>query len=371
MAGVLARNNAQRNPKRTASTASALMIGVALVSFVSIFASSATASIDQIFADQLGADFLVSNESFGPIPLSLGDDLRDRDELGDVAALRFPGNITLEDGTEDRLSGVSIPEIATLVDLQVDEGDITGLGPGEVFVQAERADQDGIAVGDTVVFDTPDQDAVSLTVAGLFEDAGGFVGAAYLTSESQFSELFSSPDQVVLASAADGTEVGVARTAVEGVIAAYPGLQVQDQSDIREQVQGQIDGLLNLLIGLLMLAVVIALIGIVNTLALSIFERTREIGLLRAIGMTRPQVRSMIRWEAIIVAVFGALLGVAVGSFLGWAMVASLPDLPVLEFPAGRLVLYVVFAALAGVVAAILPARRASRMDVLAAVTAE
>lgn len=370
VAGTLARNNARRNPKRTASTASALMIGVALVTFVSVFSSSAIASVDRVFEEQLSADFLLSSESFGPVPLSVAADLRDREEVADVASQRGVGPIRLESGDETNLTGVTLPAMLANADLQELTGDLATLGGGEVFVKEGEAQRRGLAMGDTVTFDTPQVQDVTLTVAGTFRDEGDFA-SDYLVTTDQWDEVLSGPDSAVFARVADGAEADEARAAIEEVLTAYPGIQVQDQSDLREMVRSQVDQLLNLLIGLLMLAVVIALIGIVNTLALSIFERTREIGLLRAVGMTRPQVRTMIRWEAVIVAVFGAVLGVAVGAFLGWAMVTAVPDLPVLEFPAGRMVVYVVLAGLAGVVAAILPARRAARLDVLEAVTTE
>lgn len=370
IAGVLARNNAQRNPKRTASTASALMIGVALVTFVSIFSSSAVASVDQLFAEQLGADFLISSTSFGPIPRAAADDLRGVEGLTDVASQRGFGPIEFEDGSADTLTGMDFPEMIRNADLQVTEGDLATIGAGEVFIKADRAARDNLAVGDTVTFKTPKVDSVTLTIAGIFEDAGDF-STPYLVDADQWDEVQNGADVAIFARLAESADAATVKAAVEISLETYPGLQVQDQADLRQQVRSSINTLLNVLIGLLFLAVFIALIGIVNTLALSIFERTREIGLLRAVGMTRTQVRTMVRWEAIMVAVFGALLGVTLGAFLGWAMVTAIPDLPVLEFPVLRMVIYVIFAAAAGVVAAILPARRAANLDVLRAVATE
>lgn len=370
VAGRLARNNAQRNPKRTASTASALMIGVALVTFVSIFSSSAVASVDQLFAEQLGADFLINNTSFGPIPRDAAAALREVDGLTDVASQRGFGPIEFADGTADSLTGMDFPEMTRNADLQVTEGDLTTLGDGQVFIKADRAARDELSVGDTITFRTPKVTSVTLTVAGIFEDSADF-STPYLVDADQWDKVQNGADVGIFARLAEGADAETVKAAVAAELEAYPGLQVQDQADLRQQVRSSINTLLNVLIGLLFLAVFIALIGIVNTLALSIFERTREIGLLRAVGMTRQQVRTMIRWEAIMVAVFGALLGVSLGAFLGWAMVTAIPDLPVLEFPITRMIIYVIFAAMAGVVAAILPARRAARLDVLAAVTSE
>jgi putative ABC transport system permease protein len=161
-----------------------------------------------------------------------------------------------------------------------------------------------------------------------------------------------------------------ARAAVDPIVADYPSVTMQNQSEFKEQVAGQIDQLLGLVFVLLMLAVVIAVIGIINTLALSVFERTRELGLLRAVGMGRRQVRRMIRWESIIIAVLGAVLGLGVGAFFGWAAVSAMKDIGVdrLDLPFARLMIFVLGAFFAGIVAAIFPARRAARLNVLAAI---
>jgi len=180
-------------------------------------------------------------------------------------------------------------------------------------------------------------------------------------------------DQVVLAKTAPGVSAARAHRAAQAVTKAFPNVKLQDQAQLRATQARQIDQLLGLITALLGLAILIALFGIVNTLALSIFERTHEIGLLRAVGMARRQVRGMIRWESVIIAVFGAILGTAVGAFFGWAMVHALHSqgITVLAFPGRQLFLYVVLAGLAGVLAAVLPARRAARLDVLAAITHE
>jgi putative ABC transport system permease protein len=164
-----------------------------------------------------------------------------------------------------------------------------------------------------------------------------------------------------------------ARTDIERVTDRYPNVELRDQTEIKERSAADVDQLLGLVTALLGLALVIALLGITNTLALSVFERTRELGLLRAVGMARKQTRSMIRWEAVIISLFGALLGIAVGILFGWAFVSALNDQGITEFavPFGQLIIYVVFAGLAGIVAAIPPARRAARLNVLEAIASE
>ncbi len=369
--GRLARNNADDNPKRTASTASALMIGVALVTFVSIFAASATASVNVLFTEQLGSDFSVSPAGFGPsgVPPGLSADLQERPELGAVSPARSVA-ARVEDATE-YVMGVNGDEIEQLVALDVLEGSTDGLAGG-VLVHEERARADGLEVGDAVSvgFDGAD---LSLDVVGIFANKD-LIGTDLVTDTATLADAGASgTDYFVFADAAEGVDATTARAAVDEVADGFVGVQVQDQVELRESMRDQVDTLLNLIIGMLALALVIALIGIVNTLALSVFERTREIGLLRAVGMTRTQVRAMVRWEAVIVSVFGAVLGVAVGAVFGWSLVTASAEagLEVLEFPTTRLVVYVVVAAVAGVLAAVLPARRAARLDILRAVTTE
>jgi putative ABC transport system permease protein len=179
-------------------------------------------------------------------------------------------------------------------------------------------------------------------------------------------------DTSVLVAKADGVSVADARAAIERVTAEYPTAKLQDQTEYKQAQAAQIERVVNLVYVLLALAVLIALLGIANTLALSIFERTRELGLLRAVGMTRRQLRSMVRWESVIIALLGAFLGLAIGLFSGWAMVTAVADEGArLQLPAGQLAAVALIAALAGMVAAVLPARRASRLNLLAAIATE
>ena len=180
-------------------------------------------------------------------------------------------------------------------------------------------------------------------------------------------------DSFVYIKLAPGVSLDEGRAAVAVVTDAYPNADLQDKTEFADSIVGQIDQLLNLVYVLLLLAVVIALIGIANTLALSIFERTRELGLLRAVGMTRRQLRSAVRWESVVIAVMGTVLGLVIGAFFGWALVASLRSegFTDLTIPVGQLVVVVVLAAGAGVLAAVPPARRAARLDVLAAISSE
>ncbi len=370
--GRLARNNAGHNPKRTSSTASALMIGVALVTFVSIFAASATASVNQLFTAQLGADYTLSPSGFGSlIPSGMTPDLQELDETGAVSPIRF-AQFGPTDGGTAPIVGVVPDAISDLVDLGVTDGAMADLAGGGVAISAALATEDGIGIGDEVTGTFLNAGEQTLSVVTVFTNTD-LTGSDLVVSLDTLQELNGDVfDAFIFVNVADGGDAATTRAAIEGLLEDYPNVQVQDQTELTQSLRDQVDSLLNVMIGLLGLALVIALIGIVNTLALSVFERTREIGLLRAVGMTRRQVRGMIRWESVIVSVFGATLGLVVGAFFGWAVVTALgDDLPVLEFPAGRMVFYLVGAAIAGVVAAILPARRAARLDVLRAVTTE
>ncbi|MBW3662878.1 MAG: ABC transporter permease [Actinobacteria bacterium] len=375
VSGRLGRGNAARNPRRTASTASALMIGVALVTFVSIFAASATASVSRLFNEQLGADLTVQSASgFTPIPPGFAAALRELDAVGAVTPVR---SATIRiDGVEGRSNiGAADPvAMPSLIEIGVVEGELADLTtPDTVLLHEDFAAAEDLVVGDDLDVAFTTGATTTVEVVGIYANEELAAGPLLVSLETLERHVEGAFDLIVVADAAEGVEVEDARVAIGAVANDFPGVVVRDQAQLREQSQEQVDQLLNIMIGLLMLALIIALIGIVNTLALSVFERTREIGLLRAVGMERRQVRRMVRWEAVIVAVFGAVLGVTVGAFFGWAVVTSLADegLPVLEFPVGRLLVYVIVAALAGVLAAVFPARRAARLDVLEAVTTE
>ena len=209
-----------------------------------------------------------------------------------------------------------------------------------------------------------------MEIVALYHDDALFNSGYIITLDDYGANAADDLDSLVLAKRAKGVSDQAARAAVAPILADYPSVELQDQAAYKKQVAGQIDKLLLFVVILLLLAVLIALIGIVNTLALSIFERTRELGLLRAVGMARRQLKRMIRWESIIITILGAVLGLGVGAFFGWAAVSAMGDIGVdrLSLPAFRLVMFVVVAGGAGVVAAIFPARRAARLDVLDAI---
>jgi putative ABC transport system permease protein len=369
----LGRANASTNPKRTASTAAALMIGLALVSMVSILASSIKASSSAVIDETLRADFIVSPQSFTAAGFSpqVARALEQRPEVGAAAAMRI-GEFRYDNRTRF-LTAVDADDIGDVVSLGVASGRLEDLTDGGVFVHVDVAQDLNLDVGDTIDMEFPATGAQSQRVDGLFEE-DTVIGSQFLISQQTYRENFSQNlDDMVFVTAAPGVSASDARAALDDAIQQWPNVTLEDQTGFKESQAGQIDQLLGIVTALLGLALLIALLGITNTLALSVFERTREIGLLRAVGMTRRQARSMIRWEAMIVSVIGALMGLAVGTFFGWALVTALESEGIthLVVPGGELVLYLVIAAIAGIIAALPPARRAARMDVLQAIATE
>jgi putative ABC transport system permease protein len=373
MPGVLARDNAMRNPKRTASTAAALMIGVGLVAFILIFWSSATDSIRGVVNKGFVGDFVVqSNAGFdGGLPPSVATQIRALPEVATVAETR---NVVAEvDGNGAFMLAVNPQTFGTLADLQLQDGTLDALaGTGTIAVYDQTAKDKGWAVGDTVPVTFPATGPQELTVVATFGEQN--IGGTYLiglpTAEANTAVQV---DNSVYVKLAPGVSPDAGRKAIETVTDAYPNAQVQDKVEFADSIVGQVTSLLLFVIVLLLLAVVIALIGIANTLALSIFERTREIGLLRAVGMTRTQVRSAVRWESVIMALLGTALGLVIGLFFGWALIRALADqgFDTFSVPIPLLVLVVVVAFGAGVLAAVFPARRASNLNVLAAISSE
>jgi putative ABC transport system permease protein len=212
----------------------------------------------------------------------------------------------------------------------------------------------------------------SMEVAGIFQE--NRIAGDYVVGLGAYRTLFASDlGQFLMLKSAPGTPLSEARRAVDRVVEDFPNVKVRDQAELREEQERQVDQLLGLVTALLALAIVIALLGIVNTLALSVIERTRELGLLRAVGLSRRQTRSMVRWESVIIALFGGVLGLGVGALFGCALVAALADegLGELAFPMRRLVVFLALAGIAGILAAVGPARRAARLNVLEAIATE
>jgi putative ABC transport system permease protein len=373
--GTLARENSRRRPRRTAATASALMIGVAVVSMVAILASSLKQSITEQITQNFGTvDFQIQSSAFADPSLvgvspAVSEQIAELPEVAVVSPMSF-GIWKNEDGSQRQLIAVDPATLDAVFRSDIQTGSVSALADGGVLLQVDTAEDLGVGTGDTITMEFP------LTGFEQVEVDGTFLGeglAAYLVGNDFFSERFSNKlNFMVFVNLADGVDPTVGRAAVETVLEDYPNVDLSDQAEFIESQKAQIDILLVIINALLFLAILIALLGIANTLALSIFERKRELGLLRAVGMTRRQVRRMIRWEAVITALYGALLGLVLGIALGWAVVAALEDEGLtFGFPYQLLTQYVIAAAIGGVVASIWPSFRGARTDVLEAISYE
>lgn len=371
ISGKLGRENAMRNPKRTASTAAALMIGLGLVAFVSIFAASIKGSASSALAATLKADYIVTSTSFQPFSQNVAAELRSKSEFASVSQVR-QGIMCLK-GAATQVSGMDPGTMTKVVTVNMKAGSVASLAQGNaLLVWQQTAKANGWTVGDAVPVAFNSTGKQTLKVTGIYTD-NRLLGN-YVISLATYDRNFVEPlDTVVLAKTEPGVSQSQAKAAASSVVKAFPNVQVQDQAQFRQKQASQINSLLGLITALLGLAILIALFGIINTLGLSILERTREIGLLRAVGMARRQVRGMIRWESVIIAVLGAVLGIVVGVFFGWAMVRALHSQGItsMTVPYGQLVVYVVLAGLFGVLAGLIPARRAAKLNVLQAITTE
>jgi putative ABC transport system permease protein len=365
--GRLGRANAVRNPRRTSATAAALMVGLALVSAVAVLGASLKESVSAVVDRSFAADFVLTTDSFQGFPPTVVDRLRDAEELDAVLGVRTASLQVAERTTQ--VSGLDPAAALAVLKLEVVEGDLTSLDDGRLAVSTEVAEQLDLSVGDQVPATWADTGPGELVVGAVYEPN------EFLTELTVSESVFSDNTSIELLQAAgvtvaEGVSPEDARRAVDAAVADLPTITVEDQAEFVADQRSQIDQLLNIVLVLLVLSILIAVLGIVNTLALSVVERTRELGLLRAVGLQRRQLRRMIRIESVVIALYGAVLGVVVGTGFGWALVRALKDQGITEFvlPYGQLLAVLVVAALAGVLAAALPARRAARLDVLQAV---
>lgn len=370
VSGRLAQRNAGRSPRRTSATAAAIMVGIALITLASIMSASLQATIDKIFATGVDAEVVVTTSD----QLSLGGfspELADRAaELPEVAAVtRVPFGPVLLDGGETFIAGLD-SNFADFFTVDSAGGSLD-LGAGDLLVDATTAQGEGWAVGDQVELVFEETGAQQFTVAAIVESQA--LDGMYISLEDYAANYPVRADNQVYVQLAEGVTPEEGRDAVAAVAADVPSAVVQTSEEQVDAISDQVNSLLGLVTGLLGMTVLVALIGVTNTMALAVFERTREIGLLRAVGLNRPQTRRMIRFEASIISAFGALLGVVLGIFFGWALLRALADEGFDSFviPWGALALWVLATAVLGILFAIWPARRAARLNVLAAISTE
>ena len=370
--GTIARQNAMRNPKRTAAAASALMICVGLVSFITIFASSATAAINTVYARSFTGDFIINSGAGGTggVDPALARRVGQLPQVALASGLRV-GMAKIEGGVQ-QVVAVDPKTAFGIFDVQPLQGNENDLGPDAIAVYKTVATDHHLKIGDHIPVLFAATGTRSMRVAliyGSSEPAGNyFLGiSAY---QANFTNQY---DLLVFVKKAPGVSTAAALAAVTTVTKDYPGTTVQNEAQYEAQTEQPINQILDLIYILMLLAVIIALLGIGNTLALSIYERIREIGLFRAVGMTRRQLRSVIRLESVVIALQGTVLGLLIGVLFGWAIVHAINifGTGVVSIPYRTLVAVVILAAIGGVVTAIRPARRAAKLNILRAIVTE
>jgi putative ABC transport system permease protein len=349
------------------------MIGLALVVSMGVFASSLKASFGDVIADQTNADlFLAPSSTTGPgFSPSVVTAVEGVDGVDSVSANGF-GEARFE-GAPSTFSAVDPASAEQVMNLDVSAGSLSELGKDGVVVSRSAADKHGWTVGDTVSSEFAESGKHALDIVGIY-DGKGWIGDDYVLSVAE-QNAFAGPQLVstALVTLAAGADRNQVQDDIATALGDHPDAQVLDQAGYEKAASGFIDTLLTFVTVMLLLAVLIALLGIVNTLALSVFERTREIGLLRAVGMTRNQVRAMVRWESAVISLIGAVSGAVLGIGIGLALSQALKDegIKAISIPVVQVAMYVALAAVAGVVAAIGPARSAARVDVLKAVVTD
>jgi putative ABC transport system permease protein len=376
LTGRLARENAVRQPQRTAVTASALMIGLAIVVFVTIFAAGLKATVDKGIDDQvLAAGIVMHKDGFSPLPAESARKLESVDGVAAVSAVRFATGKVRGVSANQQASGVDPATAPEVLRLKIESGPkdaLAKLTDDSVILPKDFADGNDLGVGKTVQVTTPLGKQLDYRVLATYDSNVGVVGGLVLTSQALERDWNAKDIAYALVEADPGVSPTALRDREKQALAGFPTTDPMTIDEFKADQRKSVDSILGLIYALLSLSVIVALLGIVNTLALSVHERTRELGMLRAVGMTRRQVRRMVRAEAVITAVIGAVLGLVLG--VAFAAIVSRPLADegfAFAVPVGTLILLLVLAALAGVLAAIPPARRASRVDVLRAVTTE
>ncbi|HVX17257.1 MAG TPA: FtsX-like permease family protein [Acidimicrobiales bacterium] len=369
ISGQLAKENTVRNPRRTASTASALMIGVALVAFITVFASSVKASLNDTITNNFRGDFVVSSKAL-VLPDQLVTKLDALPQLQHVVAMaeaQFTSDVA------SRAMATDPAAFAEIFHLDIKQGSLRHLGVDGMAVTQSKADQRHLQIGSKVHATYIDGSRHTFTVRAIVADSGAIPSAIIDQRAAVGANRQSGVDQILVKDA-PGVGADRAHAAIKKVIAGYPVAEVQTAKEFADGIGSQLNGMLNMVYALLALAVLIALVGIANTLGLSILERTRELGVLRAVGMSRAQVRSTIRWEAVLIAAAGTVLGLALGLGASIAVLEAIPSdqgLTSIRIPFQQLINVAIIGVVVGIIASIWPGRRAAKLDVLQAIATE
>ena len=370
VAGKLAGQNAVRNPRRTGATASALAIGLTLVTGLSVLGVTMGAALNKATTDQIKADYMVQMAGAGELDRSA---LAALDRAPDVSAASPEQYAYFQvDDQYVSATGVTPGDVERVLDIEVVDGSLDSLGKGQMVVPQRTSTKQGWTVGDTVPVTFDDGKKGSLKVGAVYK--GGAILSSVLVDTKVVAPHEAEPYIPRIFVKMDGGRTEANEKALITALGENPAITVMDQKDIRDQLGGTINMMLNIMYGLLAMALLIAVLGVVNTLAMSVFERQQEIGMLRAIGLDRRRVKRMVRLEAVVISVFGAVVGIALGSFLGWAIGQTVrSELPgyALVIPWGRIGIFLVLAALVGVLAAVWPARSAAKLNMLNAIKTE
>jgi putative ABC transport system permease protein len=370
VSGKLAAQNAVRNPRRTGATASALAIGLTLVTGLSVLGVTVGTALDKMTTDQIKADYMVVMAGGGDLDKSA---LTALEKAPGVAAVS-PQQAAYLQVKDEYVSASAITpgDIERVLKVEVVNGSLDTLGKGRIAVAEKTADKQGWKVGDTLPVVFGDEKKGSLTVGAVYKDTEFLSPVLVDTKVVAPHEAKPYIPQIFVTM--DGGQTAANEKALVDALGDNPAINVMDKQDIRDEFGGMINMMLNIMYGLLAMALIIAVLGVVNTLAMSVFERQQEIGMLRAIGLDRRRVKRMVRLEAVVISVFGAVVGIGLGSFLGWAIGQTIKsELPgyALVIPWDRIGIFLVLAALVGVLAAMWPARSAARLNMLNAIKAE
>ena len=371
--GALARQNAMRNPRRTSGAAMALLIGVAVVTLFTVFTASIQASIRQTVAESFGGDLAITSGGFAA-PRLAPQLATQVGKLPEVQRSVGVGNgRALVGGSSQEISVADPAALDGVVDLRMSAGSISGLRGRQFAVASSVADDRGWRLGQAVPVRFADGATETFTLGAIYDAQDAVVGNYLMPRDQWAPHAPGAADQTVLIALRPGTDLETGKAAVERVAAGYGRPDVRDRAQYTDSLTSVLDPGVSVVYVLLVLAIVIALMGIANTLSLSVHERTRELGLLRAVGETRRQVRAMVRWESVIVALFGTIGGLGLGVFLGWALVRASASGGTGTFaaPPLQLTIIVLVGAIAGVLAGLRPARRAAKLNLLAAIASE
>ncbi|MFN8114241.1 MAG: FtsX-like permease family protein [Solirubrobacterales bacterium] len=377
--GRLARENTLRNPSRTATTSAALMIGVALVVFAAVFAASATKSVGDALDETFAGDLIVANtDGFSPISSDVARQVAGVEGVETVSPLTgAPAEVELATAKQDLITGLdpdTLTKVAKLDWVDGDDSTLTGLGADEAIVESQWAEDNGVSVGDTLTLKTATGDEIQVRVEGSVRDRVQLlVSSLALPVDTLRQQFDARQDFAMLVGFAPGADATATKDRIDQLLAdRFPQAEARDQQQFKQEQEDGINQLLALIYVLLALSVIVSLFGVVNTLVLTIYERTREIGMLRAIGASKSQIRRMVRYESLITAMIGALIGAVIGLGIAVAAVEALSDDGlVLAIPIAGIIVVLVVAGIAGILAGIWPARRASKIEVMEALQYE